>query len=105
MGGGEKVKKLGIILLPRKNFGYCSVLLSWDIVPLYAILQAFPVIVSYTEFPLKSIACSSTAGYGCKGGEFYPNVTSQMTAVIIKPGDDTTGAEFALKKNKKNMKI
>lgn len=80
MGGGEKVKKLGIILLPRKNFGCCSVLLSWDIVPLYAILQAFPVIVSYTEFPLKSIACSSTAGYGCKGGEFYPNVTSQMTA-------------------------
>lgn len=70
MGGGEKVKKPDIILLPRKNFGYCSLLLSWDIMSLYAILQAFPVIVSYTEFPFKSGACSSMAGYGCKGSEF-----------------------------------
>lgn len=31
-------------------------LLSWDIVSLCAILQAFPVIVSYIEFPLKSVA-------------------------------------------------
>lgn len=80
MGGGEKVKKLDTVLLPRKTFGYCSLLLSWDIMSLHAILQAFPVIVSYREFPLKSVACNSMAGYGCKGSEFYPNVKSQMTA-------------------------
>lgn len=49
------VNKPDIILLPSKTFGYCSLLLSWDIVSLCAILQAFPVIVSYTDFPLKSI--------------------------------------------------
>lgn len=54
MRGGEKVKKPDIILLSRKNFGYCSLLLSWDIMSLLAILQAYPVIVSYTEFPWKS---------------------------------------------------
>lgn len=79
-GGAEKVKKPDIILLPRKNFGYCSLLLSWDIKSLYAIGQAFPVIVSYTEFPLKSVACNSMAGYSSKDREFYPNVTRQMTA-------------------------
>lgn len=55
-GGKKKVKKLDIILLPSETFGYCSVSLSWDAVSLCAILQAFPVIVSYTEFPLKSTA-------------------------------------------------
>lgn len=51
-GGGRR----GIILLSSETFGYCSVLLSWDIVSLCVILQAFPVIVSNAEFPLKSMA-------------------------------------------------
>jgi len=53
---GEKKVKKQDILLPTETFGYCSVLLSWDILSLCAILQVFPVIVSHTEFPLKSRA-------------------------------------------------
>lgn len=56
-GWGEwGIKKLDNILLCSETFGYCSVLLSWDTVSLCVIAQAFPVIVSYPEFALKSMA-------------------------------------------------
>lgn len=51
MRGGEKIKKPDIILLSSKKFDYCSLLLPWHIMSLYTILQAYPFIISYTEFP------------------------------------------------------